>query len=366
MTRIAIAHDYLTQRGGAEKVVLAMARAFPEAPIYTLLYEPATTFPEFASLDVRTSPLNRVGVFRRNHRAALPLLALAASRLTIEADVVIASSSGWAHGIHTPGAKLVYCYTPARWLYQADTYLGASAGLGARALLGALAPGLRRWDRAAAASATRYLAISNVVHDRIDAAYGIDSQVLPAPYAVDAGGSQTPVAVEPGYFLCVSRLLPYKKVDAVIAAFGLSLGRRLVVVGAGPMEQELRASLPSNVTMLGSLGDAELRWLYANCVGLVAASYEDFGLTPLEAASFGKPSVVLRYGGFLDTVLEGETGVFFERPEPAAIAAAVDVAADRTWSATAIKDHVEQFSEPRFAAGLRSAVAALAGAAALK
>ena len=100
MTSIAIAHDYLTQRGGAEKVVLAMARAFPDAPIYTLLYEPSTTFPEFASLDVRTSPLNRVGAFRRNHRAALPLLALAASRLTIEADVVIASSSGWAHGIH--------------------------------------------------------------------------------------------------------------------------------------------------------------------------------------------------------------------------------------------------------------------------
>ena len=364
MTSIAIAHDYLTQRGGAEKVVLAMARAFPDAPIYTLLYEPSTTFPEFASLDVRTSPLNRVGAFRRNHRAALPLLALAASRLTIEADVVIASSSGWAHGIHTPGAKLVYCYTPARWLYQADTYLGSDAGLGKRALLGTLAPGLRRWDRRAATSATEYLAISKVVHDRIEDAYGLDSRVLPAPYAVDAAGAQTSLGLEPGFALCVSRLLPYKNVDAVVDSFRTSPNRRLVVVGAGPLEEQLRADLPVNVTLLSNLSDAELRWLYANCELLVAASYEDFGLTPLEAASFGKPSVVLRWGGFLDTVVEGETGVFFDEPTPSAISHAIDRAEGQLWSPAAIVRHVEQFSEAHFADGLRGAVDSLAGTAA--
>ena len=105
--RVAIAHDYLTQRGGAEKVVLAMARAFPDAPIYTTLFEPSTTFPEFENLDVRASALNRIGFLRRNHRAALPLLPFASSSIEIDADVVLTSTSGWAHGFHTSGRKLV-------------------------------------------------------------------------------------------------------------------------------------------------------------------------------------------------------------------------------------------------------------------
>ena len=116
--RVAIAHDYLTQRGGAERVVLALTRAFPDAPVYTTLFDPASTFPEFSSVDVRTSGLNRVSAFRRDHRLALPVLAMAANSIRIDADVVIASSSGWAHGFRTSGAKVVYCYSPARWLYQ--------------------------------------------------------------------------------------------------------------------------------------------------------------------------------------------------------------------------------------------------------
>ena len=122
--RVAIAHDYLTQRGGAEKVVLSMSRAFPDAPIYTLLYDRENTYPEFANRDVRVSSLNRIGPLRRNHRAALPVLPFAASSLRIDADVVLTSSSGWAHGFGTRGRKLVLCHTPAHWLYVRDEYLG--------------------------------------------------------------------------------------------------------------------------------------------------------------------------------------------------------------------------------------------------
>ena len=122
--RIAIAHDYLTQRGGAERVVLSMARAFPESPIYTTLYEPELTYPEFTDLDIRVSRLNAIGVLRRNHRLALPVLSLASSMINIDADIVVVSSSGWAHGFSTRGRKLVYCHSPARWLYQRETYLG--------------------------------------------------------------------------------------------------------------------------------------------------------------------------------------------------------------------------------------------------
>ena len=120
---MAIAHDYLTQRGGAEKVVLSMSKAFPNAPIYTLLYDPDGTYPEFADRDVRVSPLNRVSLFRKHHRVALPVLPFAAGAMFVDADVVVTSSSGWAHGFRTDGHKLVHCHTPAHWLYALDHYL---------------------------------------------------------------------------------------------------------------------------------------------------------------------------------------------------------------------------------------------------
>lgn len=122
--QIAIAHDYLTQRGGAERVVLMLSRMFPDAPIYTSLYDPDGTYPEFAELDIRTSHLNRVPFFRKHHRAALPLLPFAISSMKIDAELVIVSSSGWAHGMRTRGIKLAYTYAPARWLYEGDRYLG--------------------------------------------------------------------------------------------------------------------------------------------------------------------------------------------------------------------------------------------------
>nr|WP_037193764.1 glycosyltransferase [Rhodococcus sp. 15-2388-1-1a] len=358
--RVAIAHDYLTQRGGAEKVVLAMARAFPDAPIYTTLYDPDGTYPEFRGLDIRPSVLNRVGFLRRNHRAALPLLPFAASSIRIDADVVLVSSSGWAHGFKSAGPKVVYCYSPARWIYQPDAYLGESAGKGIRTLLALVTPALKRWDRRAASTASKYFAISSVVEPRIRDAYGIDATILPAPQSLDSSLPAAPVAeladwVDAGYYLCISRLLPYKNVDKVMRAFH-STDRKLVVVGSGPQEGELNALSQDNIRMVKDLSDAQIRWLYKHCRGLVAASYEDFGLTPLEAASYGKPSAVLRWGGFLDTVAEGQTGVYFDEPEPVLIRRAVVALDDRDWPAGVMDDHLDQFSEQRFAGALHKAV----------
>ncbi|MGW9112878.1 glycosyltransferase [Microbacterium sp. NPDC055683] len=355
--RIAIAHDYLTQRGGAERVVLSMARAFPGAPIYTTLYDPAGTFPEFRELDVRVSPLNRIGRLRRDHRSALLALPFAASRLRVPADVVLASSSGWAHGFPTTGRKIVYCYSPARWLYQTDAYLGDSGTL-KRAVLSLAGGALRTWDRRAAATADRYLAISTVVQGRIRDAYARDARIVPAPHSTDVAGALEPVdGIEPGAYLCVSRLLPYKNVDRVIEAFARMPDRRLVVVGRGPEEARLRALATGNVRMVKDLSDAQLRWLYAVSRGVVAASYEDFGLTPIEAAAFGRPSAVLRWGGFLDTVREGETGVYFDEPEPGLIVRAIDELEERDWDEGAILATGERFSEARFADELRRVVA---------
>lgn len=362
--KVAIAHDYLTQRGGAERVVLTLHKAFPDAPVYTTFYDPAGTYPEFADAEIVTSPLNRLGLLRRDHRRALPLLAPASARMRVDADVTIVSSSGWAHGFEISGKSAVYCYSPARWLYDTDRYLGRSAhtsplGL---ALLG-MRPALVRWDKRAAARADRYLAISEVVRERIRATYGLDADVLPAPHSMDADAEQQRVAAledwTDGYVLLVSRLLPYKNVDVAIEAARQS-GRRLVVIGRGPEEARLRASLPANVRMLRDLTDAQMRWAYARASRLVAPSHEDFGLTPLEAASFGVPTVALRAGGYLDTLVEGQTGLFFDAPQPGSINTVLDRADTHPWDPVLLRQRAEHFGEARFIEKIRAVATQLA------
>jgi glycosyltransferase involved in cell wall biosynthesis len=355
--KVAISHDYLTQRGGAERVVLSMLRAFPRAPLYTSLYDAERTFPDFRGADVRVTGLDRISPLRHHHRLALPLLPATFSRLRVSADVVLCSSSGWAHATRVDGKKVVYCHTPARWLYQGGHYL-SQRQLAARAGLNVLRPYLLRWDRKAAATSDRYLANSTVVRDRIRKAYGIDAEVVPPPPALGPGGPRQPVeGLEPGFLLCVSRLLPYKNVDAVISAFSAAEQERLVIVGGGPEEDRLRARAGTHVQLLGSVTDEQLRWLYAACAGVVAASYEDYGLTPLEGAAFGKPSAVLRWGGFEDTVEEHKTGIFFERPDANAIREAVRELRTRSWDFDEISAHAERFSQQSFVERLREIVA---------
>jgi glycosyltransferase involved in cell wall biosynthesis len=361
---IALAHDYLTQRGGAERVALAMSDAFPGAPLYTTLYEPSATFPEFAGRDIRPSALNRHARLRGSHRLALPFLAGDVDHIRIDADVVIASSSGWAHGMRTDGRKIVYCHAPARWLYQTGRYAGRSGlrGMGVRAAVSVLGGRLREWDRLAALSADRYLVNSTAIRAAVREVYGIEAEVVPPPPALLPGGPEEPLApeVEPGYLLVVARLLPYKNVDRVIRAVLARDDVRLMIVGQGPDRARLEgiARGSARVTFAGGVSDAQLRWLYRNARALVAAAYEDYGLAPLEAAAFGRPSLALHDGGFLDTVRPGETGVFFDEPDATAIAAAIDELARTRWDAGLIAEHAEAFSAERFAARLAAAAGA--------
>ena len=362
--RVAIAHDYLTQRGGAERVVLAMARAFPNAPIYTTLFDPPETFPEYADLDVRTSWLNRVRYLRRHHRAALPLLPWVVSSMTIDADVVLVSSSGWAHGMTSTGAKLVYCYSPPRWLHQQRRYLGDHPSRSAALALKVLSPWLRRWDLRAAHTASAYVTISSVVQDRVHSGYGLSSTVLPAPRPdTDTCPSEPMPHVErwldgEAFELCVSRLLPYKNVDQVVAAYAQEPQRRLIVVGRGPQKPALRAAASSNVLFLENITDGQLAWLYRRSQALIAISYEDFGLTPLEAAAFGKPSIVLRWGGFVETMVENLTAVFIEVPEAEHVRRALEQLDARDWDADRIIEHAARYHEDVFVEDIRELVKA--------
>jgi len=361
--RVAIAHDYLTQLGGAEKIVLSMSRAFPEAPIYTMLYDPETTYPEFAERDVRVSAANKFAPLRKSHRAGLPIYPLVAQSVFIDADVVLTSTSGWAHGFRTNGRKLIYCYSPARWLYLSDKYLGDDSGLVKRAGLALTRPYLKAWDRRQALAADKYYAISTLIQGRIADIYGIDAEVMFAPVAMSQTFTTEPIAdmdsFGEDFYLVVSRLLPYKNVDVIVRAFA-DTDRRLVVVGKGPDAERLREMKTPNVLMLSDLTDGQMAWLYKNCRALLAASYEDYGLTPIEAGVWGRPSVALRFGGFLDTIDEGVTGMYFDEPEPRAIADALDRFEATEFDADKIRLHVEQFTEDVFTEKLHTAVDQLA------
>ena len=231
-TDVALVHDYLNQRGGAERVVLELAAMFPDAPLYTSLYRRGSTFPEFAPLDVRTTFLDKLPVDRR-FRALFALYPVAFRSLgSIDADIVISSSSGWAHFVRTsPRAfHAVYCYNPARWLYG-----DYRAGAAAQRALAPFAGALRRLDQRAARRPDLYIAISEIVRERIRRHYGRDAPIVYPPVDVDRF---TP-SPRGERLLVVARLLPYKRVDlAVDAATRAGLG--LDVVGTGPALADLR------------------------------------------------------------------------------------------------------------------------------
>lgn len=355
-------HDYLTQRGGAERVVLELLRAFPGSVLHTSIWNRAHTFPEFAEHDVRVSPLDRVAVLRADPRRALPLLprTFAAMRLT-PSDVVLCSSSGWAHGVRTgPTPKLVYCHTPARWLH-APGGPRSVAGPVAGAALGALRRPLLAWDRRAAGSASRYLANSSVVRERICSAYDREADVVaPPPGLLPDGPERSPGGVAPGFFLTVARLLPYKHVDVVVDAVRRMPEARLVVVGDGPLRGRLRETGHDRVVWLSDVPDDQLRWLYRSCAALVTASHEDFGLTPLEANAFARPVVALRAGGHLDTVRPGVSGLFVEEVDGRAFAGGMRRAIQQEWSAHELVAHAERFARDRFDEAMRQVVHAAA------
>jgi glycosyltransferase involved in cell wall biosynthesis len=338
---VAIVHDYLNQRGGAERVVLEMASIWPQAPIYTSLYRPESTFPEFGAHDVRTSPLQHLPV-DSGFRNLFPLYPAAFRSFgALMEDVVISSSSGWAHSVRTAPDSFhaVYCYTPARWLYGAD-HLGASRRKQAlQPVIGVV----RRWDRTAARRADLYIAISNGVRDRIKQQYGLDAPVVYPPVNVDRFTPR-----ERGErLLVVSRLLPYKRVDLIVDA-ATTAGIGLDVVGTGPALADLQRRAGPTVAFHGRLPDADVTDLMEGCRAFCLPGHEDFGITPVEANAAGKPVVAFAAGGALETLEDGVSGALFSRQETGDVLNAV-ARCDRIETSTAdIARMARKFSAQTF------------------
>ncbi|MCP5030699.1 MAG: glycosyltransferase family 4 protein [Actinomycetia bacterium] len=346
----AVVHDHLVQVGGAERVVPVISAALDDAPVHTAFFELALTHPHLRATDVRPSILNRLGWLRRNHRWSFALLAPLFALVRPKAKTTLVSTIGWAHFARPRGATVAYWHAPARWLYDQETYV--AEGWKGR-IVTMLAPALRSADRRAVSRIDHHLAVSNSVSKRLREIYGIEAEVVHPPVSFNAVPEPVP-DLEPGFFLVVSRLLSYKNVDVVIEAMQQLPEQRLVVAGTGPDLNRLMDLAGPNVTFTKRVSDAELAWLYQQSAGLVTVAYEDFGLTPLEAAGMGKPTVALAAGGFLDTVIEGETGLFVPSLDPLDLANAMEKLRLRTWDHQVLVDQAALFSEASFVDNLLS------------
>lgn len=348
--RVVIAHDYVTQRGGAERVALDLLRAFPGSRLVTSYWNAETSFPEFADFEIQTLGRNSISALRRDPRRAFPLLARAFEQHTItDADVVICSSSGWSHRVGTTGAKIVYCHNPARWLYQPEQYFPNMPAWAIDRFVAATS-GYRRTDATAARSAAKYLVNSSVVANRVRSTYGIPAEVLAPARGVAVSHAKEPiVGIEPGFLLTIGRDRSYKRTEAVQTAVVGMPGERLVVVGGPPIDTP-------GVTRLTGVSDAQLRWLYANAAALVAVAHEDFGLTPVEAQAFGLPTVLLRSGGYLESGIEGATTIFVDDFTVESVQAGIAEFRSRSWDRELIAHHGQRYSFDSFAKNMNDVV----------
>jgi glycosyltransferase involved in cell wall biosynthesis len=318
---VTLAHDYLLVMRGAERTFAAMAEIYPRAPIFTLLYDEQGTVGRFAGRSIHASALNRLGVGQESFRRLLPLYPWAVKRLALPpSDVVLSSSSAFAHAVRVPDGALhvCYCHAPFRYAWTEQRRALDELPAPARPLLRALLAWMRRWDVAASRGVDCYVANSQLTRERIRRFYGRDSTVIHPPVET---GRFSPG--EPGdSLLLVSELVAHKRVDVALEA-----ARRanvpIQIVGAGPAYPELRAAYPE-ATFLGRVDDDELAALYAAARAVVITGVEEFGITAVEAQAAGRPVIAAAAGGVLETVLDGQTGVFATPGDASSFASAIE------------------------------------------
>ncbi len=357
--RIALVHDWLTGMRGGEKVLLSLARLFPEAPIFTLLHVKGSVAPELEQRVAGTTFIQRLPDVERRYRYYLPLFPAAVRTLDLRAfDLVISSSHCAVKAVRArPGARhLCYCHTPMRYVWDRyDDYFGPERmPFVLRPGLRVMAAWLRRWDRRTAARVDAFAANSAYVAARIRRFYGRAAEVLPPP--VDTDYFTPGEAASPGaYDLVVSALVPYKRLELVLDAYRGS-GRALHIVGSGPERARLEARAPAEARFLGALRDEELREQYRGCRAVLMPGVEDFGIVPVEAMACGRPAVVFAEGGGAESVVNGETGLVFHQPSPAALRAAIDSLDGMRFNVNTLRARAETFSRRRFEARFRSFV----------
>lgn len=356
--RVALVHDYLLVMRGAERTFAAMADCWPQAPVFTTLYDESGTEGRFAGRRVVTSGLQRLGVGQDHFRALLPLFPRAVGRLDVSGhDLVVSSSSAFAHGVRVPeGARHVcYCHSPFRYVWhERERALTEVPGL-ARPVLSRVLDRTRRWDVDRAREVTAYVANARITQQRIADFYGREAPVVHPPVETDRFA---PGEAE-DWFLLVGEVVRHKRVEVVLEALRKA-GRRAKVVGSGPELERLRTAYPE-AEFLGRADDAQLARLYARARALLVPSIEEFGITAVEAQAAGRPVVAPSAGGASETVLDGVTGVLLDDPSPDAYAEVLrETDFDRLRPRAAVES-AARFSVPAFRDRLRAVVTASGG-----
>lgn len=348
--RAGLVHDYLTQFGGAERVLVALHELFPEAPIFCSIADPANLPAVSSHWDVRESALARLPGAVSYHRAMIPIYPAIFRRFEADLrdlDIVIVDSSAWAH--HVPVAQttglLCYCHSPARFLYGDRDYLEPAAlPPGVRQVMDAVFGGLRRSDRKAAERVDRFIANSRNVATRIARTYHRHATVIYPP--VDIPPLRSGVQPE-DWFLIVSRLVPHKRVDLAVRAC-TRYGIPLKVVGTGRSERELRDMAGPTIEFLGRVDDETVADLMARCRGFILAGSEDFGISAVEAQAAGRPAIAFGGGGALESVIPGETGLFFSERTAESLMTAIRQFETIDWDPAKARANAERFSKTRF------------------
>ncbi len=352
--RVALAHDYLLVMRGAERAFAAIADLYEDAPIYTLLYDANATAQRFAKHAITTSALQRLGVRQSNFRRLLPLYPYAAQRLgPTDADVVVSSSSAFAHGVRVPAGAVhvCYCYTPFRYAWYEQRTAMAEVPAPMRPLVRWQLRRIRRWDLAVSAKVDAYIAISELGRRRIEGCYGRTATVVYPPVETE----RFAIGVPSEKLLLVSELVRHKSPQLALEA-----ARRartpIRVVGAGPEHRALAEAYPE-AEFLGRASDEELAELYAGARAVIVPSVEEFGITAVEAQAAGRPVVASAAGGALETVLDGKTGRFARPGDADSFAAAITELEQLDFDPAAAVKNAKRFSIEAFQRRLSEQVA---------
>ena len=351
---VGLVHDYLLVSRGAERTFEAIAAIWPEAPIYALLYDPEGVEGAFADRQVVTSFLQRWGVDQRGFRRLLPLFPLAISRLELAAhDLVVSSSSAFAHGVHVPdgATHICYCHSPFRYAWHERARALEEVARPLRPALRLVLAMLRRWDLAAASRVTHYVANSEITRRRIEQTYGRCSRVVHPPVEVERFKPGAPE----DYFLIVTELVSHKQVDVALEA-ARRARRPIRVVGEGPEMERLRSGAGKEAEFLGRVSHPDLARLYAGAAAFVMPNVEEFGIAAVEAMASGRPVIAAAAGGALETVVDDEVGILVPPGDVDRLAAAMAALDPGGFSPERIRRHAESFSKEAFQQRFRSEV----------
>jgi len=360
--KIAIVHDYLNQYGGAERVIEVMHEIFPEAPVFTSIYQPENMPDSFKKMDIRVTFMQKFPFLDRFYKKYFMLYPIAMKSLKVkDFDLIISSSSSFAKGVRKRknAVHVCYCYTPTRFVWYYNSYIKKEnfSKIISTFLLPLFIKSLKKWDLKAVEGVDKFIAISNHIKNKIKACYKRDSEVIYPPVDFEKFNIRQASKERGSYFLVVSRLNAYKNIDMAINACK-KINQNLKIIGTGLYLKELKkiAGDSKKIEFLGRVSDEELSSYYSGCRALIFPGEEDFGISPLEAQASGRPVIAYAKGGALETIIDGETGIFFKEDNEDSLSESISdfINMENNFIPEVIRKHALKFDKEVFKKSLKA------------